>query len=272
MPDEALFLHPPDHGGGGALGPAGGLLPQLAHQLHECGGPLPQRLHHQPLVVGQGKTIVFHSAFLQCTTTVIFSQLQYKGAGYTCQLQIGYKMGTFARAGPLPPVEAHQGLRRGTFCSCRKYPNPKATPLKPYFPRPHFFCLAKRNGVGPPKKSADRPFGATHSSTGAVVTRTLPAPCAAAADTVRGGTLCGPRQSAWFWPLLRAGVPRGPGAFPQLPAERQRKLGVGSVGLPQQERSSWICKGLWPLRSQLALSKARMKSASFSTPSVGMAL
>ena len=101
--------------------------------------------------------------------------------GYICQLQIGYKMEAFARAGPLPPVEAHQGLRRGTFCSCRKYPNPKATPLKPYFSRPHFFCLAKRNGVGPPKKSAVPWSTANHSTAGAEVTRILPTPGAAAA-------------------------------------------------------------------------------------------
>ena len=138
---------------------------------------------------------------------------------------------------------------------------PRTASLRCYFSDPISFDSAKRNGIGPPKKSADRPFGATHSSTGAVVTRTLSAPCAAAADTDRGGTLCGPRQSAWLAqrgprrsPAKRvrwgeeeqgsernfhrqaemklsglcddevAGVPRGPGGVPRSPVERRAEI------------------------------------------------
>ena len=60
------------------------------------------------------------------------------------------------------------------------------------FPDPISFDSAKRNGVGPPKKSADWPFG-TSAYGPAHEIRTLSAPCAAAADTDRGGTLRGPR-------------------------------------------------------------------------------
>ena len=45
-------------------------------------------------------------------------------------------------------------LRRVSFCSHKRRQKPRASPLGNAFSRPHFFCLAKRNGVGPPKKSA----------------------------------------------------------------------------------------------------------------------
>ena len=149
---------------------------------------------------------------------------------------------------------------------------PRTASLRCYFSDPISFDSAKRNGVGPPKKSADWPFG-TSAYGPAHEIRTLSAPCAAAADTDRGGTLCGPRQSAWLAqrgprrsPAKRvrwgeeeqgsernfhrqaemklsglcddeaAGVPRGPGGVLQLPMERQRELGAECGGLPQRRK------------------------------------
>ena len=63
------------------------------------------------------------------------------------------------------------GIARGSaapaFCVHREQAKYKGFAFGNGFPDPISFDSAKRNGVGPPKKSAHWPFGASHSSTGA---------------------------------------------------------------------------------------------------------
>ena len=70
------------------------------------------------------------------------------------------------------------------------------TLLRRHFSDPISFVCAKRNGVGPPKKSAIPCSTAYHSTTSAVVTGIHPTPCAATAGADKDISSSGPREYA----------------------------------------------------------------------------
>ena len=99
------------------------------------------------------------------------------------------------------------------------------------FPDPISFDSAKRNGVGPPKKSAVQVLGCVPLNDRRTMSghRKHPLPLPLLSTMFQ---YLHPNRPRLAHLAFAAGASRGPGGVLRLPAQRQRKAGAGCVSLP----------------------------------------